>query len=239
MIDKPIVRQRVLELHAQGKSNQQIADEIGVRRNTVQGWVRNELGLKPNPSDGRSDTERMRAYTAQRVARKQRHMQVIKRMTLEGRFDYEIAQELGLSRRTVSDYKSREGIKIPHNLQVGRPKQATKDYIVARREKVKELVDLGYNSNRIGRILGISQRIIQLDRKALGIPATVGRPKWDEELISKANQMLEDGASYAETARTLGVSADVLRTKIPGKGWSLAQVWEYNSMMKQYGKYVE
>lgn len=48
--------------------------------------------------------------------------------------------------------------------------------------------------------------------------------------------MLNDGASIAEIARTLGHSADKLYRRFPGRSWKRDQVMEFLNLMREQGK---
>jgi hypothetical protein len=51
---------------------------------------------------------------------------------------------------------------------------------------------------------------------------------------SKAATMLEDGASYAEVARSLGRWVETIRSNFPGMGWTPEQVGEYLALNRRY-----
>jgi hypothetical protein len=93
-------------------------------------------------------------------------------------------------------------------------------------------------TSELAKRFGVSKRVIQRDRKAVGVSAEP-TPSWGEEKTEQVLAMLDDGASYVEISRTLGVGEDYVREKYPGRGWTKEQMWEYNSLLKRYGKYVE
>lgn len=49
-------------------------------------------------------------------------------------------------------------------------------------------------------------------------------------LVARMRQLLADGASYAETARTVGVDASTVRRYLPGYGWSAQQAGQLGRM---------
>jgi hypothetical protein len=52
------------------------------------------------------------------------------------------------------------------------------------------------------------------------------------EEIAAAGRPLRDGASYAETTRTTGVSHEKLREEFPGMGWTYRQGGEYRALVR-------
>lgn len=49
-------------------------------------------------------------------------------------------------------------------------------------------------------------------------------PRTDIAKIIRADRLLRDGASYAEAARTVGVSPDTVARWFPGRGWKTEEV---------------
>lgn len=47
---------------------------------------------------------------------------------------------------------------------------------------------------------------------------------WTPDLQARAEALLDDGCSYRETARTLGVDHTTVRDHLPGRGWTRQQV---------------
>lgn len=60
------------------------------------------------------------------------------------------------------------------------------------------------------------------------------RYKLTEDEERRAAQLLDDGASMRETARTIGRSASVICRHFPGRGWTIAQVAEHASLNRQF-----
>lgn len=56
-----------------------------------------------------------------------------------------------------------------------------------------------------------------LYRKAYGIPSSI---RWHRVAeYDRARDLIEDGASYGEVARTVGVEPKTVRSWFPGRGW--------------------
>lgn len=61
----------------------------------------------------------------------------------------------------------------------------------------------------------------QARRRAANPEGRTGRPpKWSPEDLESAHALLEDGASYRETARSTPVPRTTLREKFPDMGWT-------------------
>lgn len=64
------------------------------------------------------------------------------------------------------------------------------------------------------------------------VPAPQKRLTPEEEKI--AEQMLDDGASYAEIGRTLGYDGSAISWRFPGRGWTSLQTGQFVSMLRKY-----
>ena len=65
---------------------------------------------------------------------------------------------------------------------------------------------------------GCSERQVSVIRSQHGVARPARRPITTEEL-TRAEELLKDGCSYSEVARTLDRSTGVLRKHLPGYGW--------------------
>ncbi|HEY9315813.1 hypothetical protein [Williamsia sp.] len=52
------------------------------------------------------------------------------------------------------------------------------------------------------------------------------------EQIDAARKLLEDGCSYREVGRTLGVSRNRVRTELPGFGWTYREAGNFTASMR-------
>ena len=84
-----------------------------------------------------------------------------------------------------------------------------------RRDRVTQLTHQGHTAKQIANLLGVSPRTIIRDRAARGITQPQPSRVSDDE-FSRAKEMLEDGASYEEVARTLRRSHTAFRHRFPG-----------------------
>jgi hypothetical protein len=53
------------------------------------------------------------------------------------------------------------------------------------------------------------------------------------EEIEAAGRLLADGASYAETTRTTGVSHEKLKEEFPGMGWTYRQGGNHRALTRK------
>lgn len=103
-------RERVRALHGEGKTDQQIADELGSSRTAIAA-TRRKLGLPVNAAERRR-TERIRRQP--RID----HTADVVRLHTEGMTERQIAKDIGCSQTTVN--RIRRGLGLP----VNRPRRA-------------------------------------------------------------------------------------------------------------------
>lgn len=60
------------------------------------------------------------------------------------------------------------------------------------------------------------------------------RYKLTDEEKRRAAELLDDGVSYREVARTIGRSASVICRRFPGRGWTVEQVAERASLDRRF-----
>ncbi|MBV9872058.1 MAG: hypothetical protein JO214_15695 [Frankiaceae bacterium] len=89
----------------------------------------------------------------------------------------------------------------------------------ARNAEIVRLAKLKVPTKRIARLTGCSTSVVLNVKRANGIEADVTPPLTTEQL-ARAEVLLADGCSRAETARTLGVSKHQLRHAFPEAAWS-------------------
>ncbi|QOC55918.1 helix-turn-helix DNA binding domain protein [Gordonia phage DirtyBoi] len=91
-----------------------------------------------------------------------------------------------------------------------------------RRDLVAELTRAGLTASQISDRLGITTRTVQRHRVAAGIAQPPARHLTPEQ-IDTARQLIDDGASYKEAARTIGCNKVTVAKRFPGRGWTLAE----------------
>lgn len=103
--------------------------------------------------------------------------------------------------------------------------------------QVVTLTKLGYSAERIGLMLGVSERTVQRHRDAHGITRPHPQPLSEDEKRC-ALALFEDGASAAEVARTIGRSSAAVRRRF-GRAWTRQQVSEYISATRRFRGILE
>lgn len=96
----------------------------------------------------------------------------------------------------------------------------------ARQRVVKRLTLAGWTAREIAEREGCSVRQVKRDRSALGI-ARPRAPQVTAGQLEFARQLLEDGASRTEVARTIGVDEKTMRRWFPEHKWSPEQIAEH------------
>lgn len=97
-----------------------------------------------------------------------------------------------------------------------------------RRARVAELCCEGWTLGDIAKHLGVCVRTIHRDRDALDINDH-WRPFTEEEM-TMAKTLIAEGASIAETARTLGRNVNTIGKRFRGQGWTIHQTGQYNKL---------
>lgn len=103
-----------------------------------------------------------------------------------------------------------------------------------RKHRVAVLTRQGMTAREISEICGITTRTVVRDRHDVGIAQPVARRLTADE-VKIAEDMLEDGASYSEIARTLGVHLTCISKRWPGRGWTYAQTNDHIRALRQAG----
>jgi transposase-like protein len=104
----------------------------------------------------------------------------------------------------------------------------------------KEILDKGLGYTEAAKVSGISRGI--LSKKFPGMQqdskfhARNLRVRMSQEDIARMEQLLDDGASYAEVARTIGCSARAVARYFPNRGWTEDQTVEFMTMMRKTTK---
>lgn len=105
--------------------------------------------------------------------------------------------------------------------------------IERRWRRVVELSHRGVPVAEIASQLGISQTHVYRIR-AQRIGAKTPRRNLSAEEIATAQRLLDEGASYAEVARTLGRERSVIRRRFPGCGWTPQQGSDHAAWLRQF-----
>lgn len=101
-------------------------------------------------------------------------------------------------------------------------------------ERVLELTQIGLTARVIGDVLGCSKRGVERSRKRLGI-TTPAAPRMTEAELTRAEELLAEGASLSEVSRTIGRSTSGVQKRFAGRGWTREQIGEHVAMLRQFG----
>lgn len=103
------------------------------------------------------------------------------------------------------------------------------------RSRVVELTNDGKTAKDIAEILGITERSVTRHRSRAGIARAVKPPLTQSELDA-ARQLLCDGASYKDVARTIGCSSTRLAHHLPGYAWTYQEIGRHSRMMAAFAR---
>ena len=101
------------------------------------------------------------------------------------------------------------------------------------RDQVRQLTQQGHTAEQIAVQLGCSASAITKIRHELGIQNPQHRPI-PPERKARIEAMLDDGCSYAEIRRTLGVTHETLQRHFPGRGWNREQQNDFIRATRTY-----
>jgi DNA-binding CsgD family transcriptional regulator len=111
----------------------------------------------------------------------------------------------------------------------GWTREATRE----RKRRVVELTRQGLSAQVIADMLGVNERTVVRDRVDEGVAQLwCGRNAMTAEELERAEELLDDGCSMAEVARTLGRHDMTLRHHFPGRSWDPQQTAEYATLMR-------
>jgi hypothetical protein len=98
---------------------------------------------------------------------------------------------------------------------------------------VKCLTAQGWSAFAIADRLAVSERSVVRYRREAGCGQPVARHLTAAD-VATAGEMLDDGCSYEEVARTLGVSAWSIAVRYPGRSWTPSQVSAFGNLHKRF-----
>lgn len=116
-------------------------------------------------------------------------------------------------------------------------KGLTREQLAERNERIARMTQQGMSAKQIGIELRITARTVVRVRRAQGVALPAPKPLTAEE-IRRANELLDDGYSLNEVARTIGRCIDSVRHHFPGRGWSRRECSEYASLVRDSQRVV-
>lgn len=102
-----------------------------------------------------------------------------------------------------------------------------------RGDLIEDLARKGFTTPKIAEMLGVDKRTVNYWRKKRGVVHQ--RRYATPEQIVKIREMLADGASLAEAARTLGLNVGTVRNVHKGEGWTNEQSIEHLTTLRRHG----
>lgn len=99
-----------------------------------------------------------------------------------------------------------------------------------RRNMVAELTWEGWTLVEIAARLGVTTRTVGRDREKTKISRPAAK-RWTEEEQRRAQELIDDGYSLMEVARTLGRHVNTIADHgFKGQGWTPEQVGQFNAL---------
>lgn len=99
--------------------------------------------------------------------------------------------------------------------------------------RVKVLTAEGWAASDIAAELKVSRRTVVRYRRATGCARPAPRRLTTDE-ITVASELLDDGCSYEEVARTLGVSSSSIVARFPGRSWTPSQISAHGCLHRRF-----
>jgi transposase len=107
------------------------------------------------------------------------------------------------------------------------------DALAERRSRIVTLCRSGLTVREAAARVGVGISAVTQARREAGL-AKPRPPRMSAEELARAKAMLDDGASYAEVARTLGRGRMAIARRFPGFGWSMAERDEYMRNVRKF-----
>lgn len=100
-------------------------------------------------------------------------------------------------------------------------------------DRVIAATEQGMGRAETAALVGCSKSTVTRVRRMHGL-AKPWTPLTDEQL-TRAEQLLDDGASFAEVARTIGTTASAICKRFPGRGWSHQECGLWTRVLMEVG----
>lgn len=98
---------------------------------------------------------------------------------------------------------------------------------------LRERVIAATRAGESARVIADRERVTQRTVCRIRTRAGIERPtvRHTDADYARAKELLDDGAGYAETSRTVGIREETLARQFPGKGWTPAERLNYRHCM--------
>lgn len=111
-------------------------------------------------------------------------------------------------------------------------------YMMAQRDIEFRMCDrAGYTAAQLAQRFNITERSVSRWRTRLGINHRPPATPYPETMHEAAERLLDDGCSFHEAARTLGISSTTLYRWFPDRPrWSTQQCSEFAVLVRMFGE---
>lgn len=90
----------------------------------------------------------------------------------------------------------------------------------------------GLGRQEIADRIGCSVDTVSNVRRRRGVPVQRSY-RLSAEQLARAEQLLDDGASFAEAARSIGSTTSAVARRFPGRGWSYRECGLFTAMLRK------
>lgn len=111
-----------------------------------------------------------------------------------------------------------------------RTRKANPSTRAERLQLVSDLTWEGWTLDAIAARLNVTPRTVSRDREELKI-ARPWPSRFTDDEHRRAQDLLDDGYSLEEVARTLGRNVETIAKRFRGRGWSPEQTGQYNRLL--------
>lgn len=116
------------------------------------------------------------------------------------------------------------------------PRRLSAEQRAQRYARVAELTAAGWTAPAIAQEMGTTVRTVCRVRHAAGCLVHPPYQPLTAEKATRAHQLLQDGASYHETARTVGCAPSTLRRHFPGHEWTVREAAQLRAAIHHAAK---
>lgn len=103
--------------------------------------------------------------------------------------------------------------------------------LAERRAVVAALTWEGWSAQQIAARLDVTARTVCRDRAKIGGVARPRPAPFSDDEYRRAQQLLDDGCSLSEVARTLGRDVATICRRFRGQGWTREQTGQFNKLV--------
>ncbi|QFG08913.1 helix-turn-helix DNA binding protein [Mycobacterium phage MalagasyRose] len=100
-------------------------------------------------------------------------------------------------------------------------------------ERIIAATEAGQSHSEVAEIVGCTKRTVARVRQRAGLSHPPA-PRITAAELARMHELLDDGASYAEVAATVGRSPVAVRRCCPGRGWNQEQVTEHLRTVRRF-----